>query len=91
MSTTIKVTIADDAYERIQSMLGTVSQLLLDPKLGFGKPSLDLFIERAERAESLGPVLHPSEFQIGADKLRLVLVCARAIRDARDQIAKELP
>lgn len=86
MTRQIDLTIADDAYIRVQEMIQMVSRLLLDPKLGLGEPSLDLFIERAERAQDLGPILHPSEWTAGTDKLRQVLTCARALRTARDAI-----
>lgn len=89
MTTTIRVTIEDDAYIACQKAIEIVSRLLLDPKGGLGAPTLDLFIERAERAMSVGPILHPSEFRAGADKLTEVLACARALRDARDKIATD--
>jgi len=83
-----RVTIEDNAYVQVQQFIETVSRLLLDPKLGLGAPTLDLFIERAERSMAVGPVLHPSEFRVGADKLTEVLACAHALREAREKIAK---
>lgn len=86
--TTIKVTIADDAYDETQNMIELVCGVLLDPKGGLGAPALDLFIERAERSLAVGPILHPSEYRAGAEKLEEVVACARALREARDKIAK---
>jgi hypothetical protein len=91
MATTIRVTIEDDAYIKAQNTIEAISQMLLDPKWGLGAPTLDLFIERADRAMGAGPVLHPSEYRAGADKLHEVLACAHALRNARDVIARLVP
>lgn len=80
-------TISDADYLATQETIAAVSRVLVDPG-DLGAPTLDLFIERAERSLSLGPILHPSEFRAGADKLHEVLACACALRDARDRIAK---
>jgi hypothetical protein len=86
--TAVETTIADDAYVQVQGIVELLSRLLLDPKSGLGKPSLDLFIERADRSLAVGPILHPSEFQAGAEKLQEVLAYARALKTARDAIEK---
>lgn len=90
-ATKLPVTISDEGYESVQRMIQAVAQTLIDPKSGLGKPSLDLFIERAEQSQGLGPILHPSEWRDGTDQLGQVLAHARALRTARNAILEAVP
>jgi hypothetical protein len=86
--------LSDDAYMQVQDSVQFVANLLLDPgspgRVGLGEDALDLFIQRADRALSLGPIIHPSEFQTGAGKLQEALAHARALRTAREAILKSI-
>jgi hypothetical protein len=74
-----RVSINDEAYRDIQNAVQKMAVMLVrfDPEL------LDLFIERARTAQDLGPVLHPSEWMAGTEKLAEVVRHAEAIRTAR--------
>lgn len=74
--------IDDATYIGTQQLVEMISRALLSID------TLDAFIARADRAMALGPLLHPSEFQRGAEKLHQVLDCARALRDARARIER---
>jgi hypothetical protein len=80
-----RLKMADDSYRKAQQSIETVCRLLFDPRC-LGEPVLDMFIERAEEAQALGPILYPSEFRAGADKLSEVLDHARALREAAAKI-----
>lgn len=75
---------ADEAYGATQKTVEIVSRLLLHE---LDEP-LDSLIARAERSMAIGPILHPSEFRDGAEKLSEVLTCAYALRGAREEIRK---
>jgi len=47
---------------------------------------LEAFLARGERAQALGPILHPSEWMAGTDRLREVEAHARALLTARKVI-----
>jgi hypothetical protein len=89
MSAPEQTAIDDGAYIVTQRLVEGFACILVDPQTGLGRP-LDLFIERAQRAQDLGPTLHPSEWRDGTDKLREILTHARALRTARDAIIESM-
>lgn len=76
--------ITDEAYLETQRAIQMVSGLLVGPLFA----DIDGLIDRADEALALGPILHPSEFQRAAGKLQTVIASARALRTARNLIAK---
>lgn len=76
--------ISDQRYVEVQAAVGVVASMLI----GDAFADLGDFIERADRAQGLGPILLPSEWRAASDKLDEVLVHARALRDARHRILK---
>jgi hypothetical protein len=73
--------ISDEDYENTQLWIGLTCAFIER-----GGDRLDDFIERAERSMALGPIPHPSEFQVGAERLGEVLAHAHALRRARNAI-----
>lgn len=72
--------LSEEVYVDTQTQVGLFASMLC------GMQNLDQFIAQAERAQALGPILHPSEYRASADKLREVITHARALREARDKI-----
>lgn len=74
----------DEEYLTVQHQLQAIGGLILGM-------DLDGFLERIERAETLTPVLDPTLWMRGADKLREVREIAEAVRSvqtvARRQVA----
>lgn len=68
-------TLSNSEYIAMQSRLELIAGLAVstDPH------TLDLFIQQAERATSLGPLLDPSLYMLGGEKLRGVITHARAL------------
>jgi hypothetical protein len=75
---------ADERYIETQQQVEIASRILL----GMDDEALGELIDRGSRAQGLGPLLHPTEWLAGTDKLREVLTSARALREARRKIAE---
>jgi hypothetical protein len=74
----------DEEYMTVQTQLQAIGGLVLGM-------DLDGFLERIDRAETLTPILNPTLWMRGAEKLREVREIAEAVRDvqkvARRQVA----
>lgn len=71
--------ISDEDYKDMQASISIATAVLA----GIDGDRLDAFIERADRAMGIGPILHPTEWREAADQLELILSHARTLRAAR--------
>ena len=67
--------LADTEYQTIQDQLQLITGLAAD----IDPEALQRFIDRADRSDAIGPVLYPSEWMRGHDRLRDVIDSARAL------------
>jgi hypothetical protein len=63
-----------DEYLQTQTQLTLIAGLVAEMPLA-------AFISRAESAEAIGPILHPSEYKAAGEQLIAILAIARAARD----------
>lgn len=75
------------AYEHMQEEVRLIASAIasLDPII------LQEFVDAAERANSVGPILDPTAHRLAGDKLQMVIEHAKAVAQARALITKSLP
>ena len=73
----------DDEYQKTQDRLVIVAHSML---------TLDLkgFLQRIERADSVGPILNPTLYRLGSGKLERVKRLAQAAKVFQDEVWRQL-
>lgn len=72
----------DEEYAEAQSLLQYHAAFIK------GFPQVHDLLARANHAENVGSIFHPSEWMKGSEKLRLVIDTASAIAECRSKILK---
>lgn len=80
------IDLSDAEYLVMQSHVALIARMVIEIDGG----TLEAFIARAERADSIGPLLDPSLWMLGHEGLRGVITHARALARCRRDILATL-